>query len=153
MNFSIYEFTGEATSDVLSRLLQLTDELPVPFRQRFSYSEYCQWVTKLLDNGHLFLAKNTDGVVVGCLGLYSNNPSEGAYLSLLACDRQVWGIGVGRALLCHAFQFCLGQGMKGITLSVDKRNTRAISFYQRNHFSIVKRDVGNYLMRRGTNEV
>jgi GNAT superfamily N-acetyltransferase len=55
--------------------------------------------------------------------------------------------GIGKYMLHELFRAAKDSGYKAISLSVEKRN-RAVSFYRRNGFKIVKKDSPDYLMQK-----
>jgi putative acetyltransferase len=90
-----------------------------------------RWRSELVPNAAIIVAEQA-GALTGFVTIDS-----GGYLDQLVVDPDHWGSPLGTALVDEAKR----RSPQGITLRVNKDNTRAISFYQRNGFAAAGDDV------------
>ncbi len=90
-----------------------------------------RWRNELVPNAHIVVAEQ-DGVVAGFVTIDASG-----YLDQLVVDSVHWGSPLATRLVDAAKQ----RAPDGITLLVNKDNTRAIRFYLRNGFEHAGEDV------------
>ncbi len=107
---------------------------------------------KILQNvtdGQQWEILKVDNVSVGYLHYYIEEDSK-IFLSKLYLDPDLQHKGLGFAMLQHVIDFGRKHQVNSIYLTVNRNNTKAIKFYERNGFSSVREeqfDIGNgYIM-------
>ncbi len=80
-----------------------------------------------------FVAKRGD-IVVGYIGLLSCDTDQN--IVSLAVKEELWGQGIGSELVSHAIAFAKDNGNKTLSLEVDEKNDRAVSFYKKMGFEV-----------------
>ena len=90
---------------------------------------------KISNNGHFVVALSNEETA-GFVGFYANDSTgKTAFLSTIVVDQAYQGLGIGRLLVQECLKVSTERGMKKCRLEVDKRNQRAIRFYERLGFA------------------
>lgn len=89
-------------------------------------------------------AANDNSENVGILVFYANDiESKEAYISLIGVKKGKECKGIGKALLDYCSKLSREHGMCKIRLEVDKDNSNAIKFYEKNGFSFLNATARN----------
>jgi ribosomal protein S18 acetylase RimI-like enzyme len=90
------------------------------------------YAQKLCQYGQTYAAC-TEKETIGCASIYVNDLKEKkGYLSFIALDPSVRGMGIGGQFLSFLEDKTKESGMKKLSLEVHSRNTNSIAFYK--HF-------------------
>ena len=109
--------------------LQTNNDLVFYFTKKFFANAT---VLKVIDNNNK---------VIGFASFYNNNLNTyEAFLSMIAVSTECEGQGIGSKLISEVENLCINSGMKVIKLEVNSNNEKAISFYLKNGYEILKRD-------------
>lgn len=73
----------------------------------------------------------------------NDQESKQAFLSMIAVSRGFEGKGYGRTMLKVVEQNCIKSGMTALVLEVNKNNSNAINFYEKNGFVFLSRETDN----------
>ena len=94
--------------------------------------------SKLYKHGRVLKAFNSNELF-GFVAFYANNYKDKLmYISLIATASKMHGTGIGTQLLNRVVALGRQEGFEKIVLEVFKYNQKAISFYSKNRFKIVK---------------
>jgi ribosomal protein S18 acetylase RimI-like enzyme len=90
--------------------------------------------------GHVVVAVDEDGTVLGSSNMYANRPGPGSHIAsgnfMVATEHS--GRGVGRALVRYLLDWAREQGFRGVQFNaVAESNTRAVKLYQSHGFEIL----------------
>ncbi|MER5207274.1 GNAT family N-acetyltransferase [Streptomyces sp. NPDC002825] len=129
---------GLATVHVQSWRAAYRDLLPGPYLDALDVEERAAtWRTRLTatDRPTVLVATADDGRIVGfsCFRAWPYAefaPGSTAELAALYALREVWGTGVGRALLAASTEALTAAGFRAAALWVFAGNTRARRFYE-----------------------
>ena len=109
--------------------LQTNNDLVFYFTKKFFANAT---VLKVIDNNNK---------VIGFASFYNNNLNTyEAFLSMIAVSTECEGQGIGSKLISEVENLCINSGMKVIKLEVNSNNEKAINFYLKNGYEILKRD-------------
>lgn len=116
---------------------------PVLSKQINSIEEYSK---KLAINAQTFMIL-IDEYDIGILSMYCNDyKNKIAYISTFGIDETYNGKGFSKKLLDYGLNYVERIGFSIVRLEVNKRNERAISFYKKNLFCIIKNREDSYIM-------
>lgn len=94
---------------------------------------------KFASYGEVFAAL-IDNVVAGFVSYYCNDiRTKTGFLSMIVVRENYQSNGLGKILLDQVIERCRLNGMKKLSLEVDKKNVRAINFYCKNYFFLNKK--------------
>jgi RimJ/RimL family protein N-acetyltransferase len=122
-------------------VLQPGEAVPADWRRRIAQS--------LRAPRGLFIVADSDGTVVGNLGLWPDGNPASAHVAWIGMSVAAgWrGVGAGGALLEAAAAWAAAAGFRRIELGVFPENTRAMAFYERHEF--VREGLRREQYRRG----
>lgn len=101
---------------------------------------------KLVQKADCFFIQNGEENI-GFLAIYTNDYSKKvSFISSISIVPQYQGTGISQKLLDFSIEHSRKKKMKCIKLEVNKNNTRALKFYERNKFTIVSTTNDNLLM-------
>ena len=89
---------------------------------------------------------------VGHAAVYVNNGAS-SFLSSFCLQKAAHGTGAASCLLKYVYQYCLKHKSLQLELEVAEANTRAIRFYHKHGFSVVKQLSNSSLMRKSLETV
>ncbi|RXA21934.1 GNAT family N-acetyltransferase [Methanosarcina sp. MSH10X1] len=116
-----------------------------PINQVVDINKYSN---KLVQSADCFFIQN-NGENIGFLAIYVNDYSERiSFISSISVIPRYQGTGISQKLIDFSIEHARKKGMKCIKLEVNKSNTRAIKFYERNKFNIESTDNNSFLMIR-----
>lgn len=103
---------------------------------------------KIRISAELFVAY--DSKILGYCAFYANNPTtKDVYITLIAVKTMYQNKHIGRRLLNALIYLAVSREMQTISLEVKKTNAKAIEFYKRNGFSIIRdKSAISYLMSK-----
>lgn len=88
------------------------------------------YACKFADHASVYVAKEQDNII-GFLAFYNNDHvNKQGYLSAIAIDENYRGKKIGSKLIGFALEKCKETGMNILSLEVNKKNTKAIDFYE-----------------------
>lgn len=106
---------------------------------------------RLVSNAKIFFLKK-EGLDLGILALYIDVVKSVGFISSIGVMPDVQGFGAGQALMDRAISLCKVKKMTKLQLEVGVLNDKAISFYEKNKFVIVKNNnKSTYIMEREIN--
>lgn len=90
-------------------------------------------IYRMVAASEMILAYNAQPL--GFIAFYANNvQNKTAFISSIVVNSDCRGEGVGSSLICECKMISKLRGMEKLMLKVNKKNTRAISFYSRHGF-------------------
>lgn len=105
------------------------------------------YLKKLEDNAELIVHQTNAGVL-GFVFFYCNAQDKiSSYITLIATDVNVRGMGIGRGLLEHVVSLSRIRGFSFCHLEVRKDNVRALDFYKGFGFVAIESREDSLLMR------
>jgi ribosomal protein S18 acetylase RimI-like enzyme len=120
----------------VQRVLTFLEKVDVSFQPRLSTKvDLLTYSTKISKLGNVFFA-NLDNKDVGIVAFYMNPESKKTFITIIGVLPKYQGRGIGKFLLDLVQDDSSKKGMHCIELEVDKVNTSAISFYDKNGFSV-----------------
>ena len=131
-----YECCRESQIDICVEFVKSIDkEFPVKLSDLVNIREY---INKLITLGNVFIAKDSDKIVGICAGYINDIRTYNAYVSLLAVKHEYRKNGIASELMDIFVKESNKQNMKRIYLETHKENFRAIKFYKKNKFELLK---------------
>lgn len=118
----------------------------IVYMMEMMYSRDALW-EQMVVNGHMFYIAYEDETPIGFISIEHNCNNTGktkihkAYI-IPQCQR----IGIGKVMFDKAIEQAKGANSSDLFLNVNKYNEKAIAFYNKNGFEIVKEeviDIGN----------
>ena len=100
----------------------------------------------------LFIVAESNGKVIGMGQVVFRNKKKSRHRATVsvAIKKEIWGMGLGTALMQGMTAFSEKNGAKQLELTVMSENKRAISLYERQGFIAVGRMPNAYLMKDGS---
>ena len=93
---------------------------------------------KFAANAEFYTAFDGD-LPLGFIAFYCNDlESRTAFISMIIVCNNSQGLGVGSKLLNNSITACKKQNFEAIKLEVDKKNKKAIDFYEKKGFKRIK---------------
>lgn len=121
----------ETVSEILPLLEEFNDIFNPSISQKVNNME--SYAEKIAESAFVYVAKNHKNL--GFVTLYANdNVTKTAYISFIGVHPEARNKKVGRSLLELCYKKAKGQGMKYIKLEVQKKNSGAQMFYEKNGF-------------------
>lgn len=104
------------------------------------------FVEKLINNADM-IAYYKQGECRGFAFYYSNTPELGySYISLMIVSKKERRMGVGTLLMNYILSDCQNKGFNACRLEVSKKNTGAITLYEKIGFALIEERESKYLM-------
>jgi len=125
----------------------LLDPAQIDYMLPMMYSQ--ERITKEIEDGYVWELLLVDGLVLGYLD-YKLMEDHRVFLSKIYLDTDQQQKGLGKLMLEHVLAFAKNQQATAVYLTVNKYNTKAITFYERNGLTCIESktfDIGNgYVM-------
>jgi len=119
----------EGAHALIGFLNRVDSDFSPPLSVRVNLSDY---VDKLLGNAEVFGIYNSLSRLVGAFAVYANDhENHAAYVSFIATDPLVRGMGLGRKLMMCMVTHCRDLNMKSLKLEVSRTNQVAIELYRK----------------------
>lgn len=169
------KFIQATTDEQLLLIRNLAEEIwPIAFRDIISMEQIAYMIDWMYDlksmqkqisektTYHLVYADDSDIEPAGFCGYTEYADEKILKLDKVYVRSRYQGKGVGRAILDYSQEFSVAQGLKSVILATNKKNEKAISFYKKNNFRIIKSvkdDIGggffmdDYILERTNNDM
>ncbi len=135
---------SEADAEELERYLREYDEEFIPvLASRVQISEYAK---KISQNASVCWIE-WENRKIGMCAIYMNHGSR-AFITSINVAKEFCGQGLGSALIGRIIEEAKDRGMTEIVLSVNRANKSAVSFYEKNTFSVCAESEEWYQMMR-----
>lgn len=146
MPFEIRKCSVRDARRVSLFLEEMSEDFPTPLCEKVDIGVYVQ---KLISQGQVYIAESA-GKPLGVIGGYVNNAmTRRAYVSVIVSSRAARRMGVGSALLAQFEECARAAGMVEADLETSAGNNRALAFYRKKSFRILRRtDSGDYRLRK-----
>jgi ribosomal protein S18 acetylase RimI-like enzyme len=119
----------ESAHALVGFLNRVDSDFSPPLSVRVNLSDY---VDKLLTNAEVFGIYDSSSRLVGAFAVYANDHDNyAAYVSFIATDPLVRGMGIGRKLMLCMVSHCRDSKMKSLKLEVSRKNQIAIELYRK----------------------
>lgn len=137
---------NEKCLEQLKNLLYKMEQFFVPsLSSKVNINDYSM---KLINNADNFLLLNKQNEI-GLLSMYTNNYLKNeAYISSIVLMPKHHGKSLSQYLIEFGCEYAFSVGMKTIKLEVSKANGRALAFYIKNKFTIIKEENNSLVLIR-----
>lgn len=108
-----------------------------PLSARLNFESYSLKLTTLAKHFYYRDEKNLLTSFAACY--FNDSKRHKAFLSFICVDKDSVGKGLGKMLLDEVIHYGIKHGFKELSLEVDQSNTKAIDFYMRYGFELLKR--------------
>ena len=102
--------------------------------------------TQKIHSKALLFERFDDGELVGLIAAYTNDGKLG-YITNVSITPEYQGCGLSSSLLKECINYFTREGYNSINLEVFIENKRAINFYKKNKFKIIKRSQKTIMMK------
>jgi len=144
MNDIIYKIKTASISEIESHLIKCSRSFIPALETVINIDDYS---LKLFKNAQTFEAWNKNEII-GLIAVYVNNfETLSAYISNVSVFIEYSGSGIAKELLNHCVVFCKNNGFVEIKLEVNKKNLRAIKFYEKNNFVKDEEKIDTIIMK------
>lgn len=125
--------------------LKACDSLFVP--KLSSYVTIETYAEKLFDKAERieFFEENE---LLALLAFYVNLNANSCFITNVSVDEKLKGKKIGDALLFQLDKYCLKNNIKQIQLEVRKENIKAINFYKKHNFALLKENIDNFELQK-----
>ncbi|MDQ0227130.1 GNAT family N-acetyltransferase [Metabacillus niabensis] len=118
-------------NEIYHSLLELSNAHTPPFVERISNID--EYVEKLSNHAEVYVI--IDLQILGIIAFYANDiKNKVAYITHITVQSNVQNMGLGKILLQKCIDVSVENGMRELKLEVNKNNTKAIRFYEKNGF-------------------
>lgn len=119
-------------------IVDLLEKLNLEYNGKFITKEISSYTDKLLEKASIDCVV-IDNRIIGFIAYYDNDiKKEKAFLSMIAVLPEFAGKGYGKELIEKAIGRLKEKGFKFFELEVLKSNDKAIKFYEKFNFKIIK---------------
>lgn len=108
-----------------------------------SYVDVEIYAEKLFDKAQRIECFETNELLA-LLAFYVNLENSFCFITNISVDEKLKGKKVGDALILKLVEFCLKNNINQIQLEVRKENSKAISFYKKHNFTLLKENIDNF---------
>ena len=128
-------------SQILNHLGRCKDSFVPSLDTYLNLEEY----TQKIHSKALLFERFDDGELVGLIAAYTNDGKLG-YITNVSITPEYQGCGLSSSLLKECINYFTREGYNSINLEVFIENKRAINFYKKNKFKIIKRSQKTIIM-------
>lgn len=134
-----------STSKQILAHLKACDILFVP--NLSSYVELESYAEKLFNKAERieYFQKNE---LLALLAFYVNSENSFCFITNVSVDESLKGKKIGDALILQLVEFCSRNKIKNIQLEVRKENNKAINFYKKHNFALLKENIDNFELQK-----
>ena len=86
--------------------------------------------------------------LLGLLAFYVNLEASFCFITNVSVDKKLKGKKIGDLLLLRLVNYCLENNIKQIQLEVRKENIKAINFYKKHSFVLLKENIDNFKLQK-----
>lgn len=134
-----------STKDQIFTHLKACDTLFVP--NLSSYVDIESYSEKLFEKAvRIEYFKGNE--LLALLAFYVNFNNNFCFITNVSVDDKLKGKKIGNALLLHLDQYCIENNIKKIQLEVRKENNKAINFYKKHSFALLKENIDNFELQK-----
>ena len=134
-----------STSEQILSHLKVCDDLFVP--NLSSYADIESYAEKLFNKAER-IEYFQDNQLLALLAFYVNYENSFCFITNVSVDESLKGKKIGDALILQVVEFCLKNKIKSIQLEVRKENNKAINFYKKHNFALLKENRDNFELQK-----
>lgn len=86
--------------------------------------------------------------LLALLAFYVNVENSFCFITNVSVDNKLKGKKIGDALIVKLTEFCLKNNIDKIQLEVRKENNKAINFYKKHNFALLKENIDNFELQK-----
>lgn len=86
--------------------------------------------------------------LLGLLAFYVNLDSNSCFITNVSVDKKLKGKKIGDSLIFELDNYCLENNINHIQLEVRKENVKAIYFYKKHNFVLLKESIDNFELQK-----
>lgn len=125
--------------------LKACDSLFVP--KLSSYVTIESYAEKLFDKAERIECFEGNELLA-LLAFYVNLDKNFCFITNVSVDEKWSGKKIGDSLLFELDKYCLEHNIKQIQLEVRKENSKAITFYKKHNFALLKENIDNFELQK-----
>ncbi len=129
-----FQLNTSTTKQIVTHLKRC-DDLFVP--NLSSYVDMESYAGKLFNKAQR-IEYFKENELLALLAFYVNFENNFCFITNVSVDRKLKGKKIGDTLLTRLVEFCLENGINKIQLEVRKENCKAINFYKKHNFTLLK---------------
>lgn len=140
----IFHLNTSITEQIVTHLKKC-DTLFVP--NLSSYVDIESYAEKLFDKAVRIECFEEDELLA-LLAFYVNLDNNFCFITNVSVDEKLKGKKIGDSLLFELDKYCLENSIKQIQLEVRKENSKAINFYKKHNFALLKENIDNFELQK-----
>lgn len=125
--------------------LKTCDSSFVPYLS--SYVDIESYAEKLFEKAEK-IEYFEENELLALLAFYVNFSTNFCFITNVSVDDKLKGKKIGDSLIFQLNKYCLENNIKQIQLEVRKENIKAINFYKKHNFTILKENIDNFELQK-----
>lgn len=143
-----YRINKASKIDIYKHLVACNNLFIPVLSKKVNLQEYAQ---KIFDFAETFEAWS-DGELIGLIAGYFNDlNTKKAFITNVSVVQIFFHKGIASQLLSNVNDYAVQNDFEAISLEVDSQNERAINFYKKNNYAIIKKDDKSFFMEHKLN--
>ena len=134
-----------SSAEQISAHLKACDTLFVP--NLSSYVTIETYAEKIFDKA-VRIEYFEENELLGLLAFYVNLDANFCFITNVSVDKKLKGKKIGDLLLFQLDNYCLNNNINRIQLEVRKENIKAINFYKKHSFVLLKENIDNFKLQK-----